>query len=96
VSTIIEGQTPDKVYYRAQHGPYDPKNVGHVLQKKADDETLKKLGESADLFFDIDLYETNFSFAEHSLFRWAETKVTKAIEFISISSGELKKRQGEK
>ena len=52
---------------------------------KPDADSLRILNES-DLFFDIDLYENNFSFREHSLFRWAETKVAKASDFIAKCS----------
>jgi hypothetical protein len=53
-----------------------------VLRKKPNTEELKAF-QKFDLFFDIDLFETNISFTEHSLFRWAETKVAKASDFIA-------------
>jgi hypothetical protein len=83
---IFEGQSIDHVSYRATFGPYDKKNVEQILEKKPSDTEYEMLGAS-DLFFDIDLFETNFSFAEHSLFRWATTKVAKAVDFIAMCSG---------
>jgi hypothetical protein len=83
---IFEGETADRFNYRATFGPYEKKNIELVLEKKPTAAEHELLGE-ADLFFDIDLFETNFSFTEHSLFRWANTKVAKAIDFIALCSG---------
>jgi hypothetical protein len=82
----FEGETTDHFYYRATFGPYEKKNVELMLEKKPTAAEYEVLGE-ADLFFDIDLFEKNFSFVEHSLFRWANTKVAKAIDFIALCSG---------
>jgi|SRR6516165_6947320 hypothetical protein len=83
---VFEGVTSDKISYRAHFGPFAKKNVEQVLEAKPSDD-LKALGEQ-DLFFDIDLFETNISFVEHSLFRWAKTKVEKADAFIAKCRGE--------
>jgi hypothetical protein len=85
IGIIFEGVTTDNVGYRAVHGPYDKKNVDGVLEQKPTEEQYE-LFEDFDLFFDIDLFERNFSFAEHSLFRWAETKIAKAKDFIELCS----------
>jgi hypothetical protein len=87
---IFEGETTDHFNYRAVFGPYEKKNIELTLEKKPTDAEYERLGE-ADLFFDIDLFETNFSFAEHSLFRWANTKLAKAIDFIALCSGKSPK-----
>jgi hypothetical protein len=86
VAFIFEGTTADKVNYRAVFGPYAEKNVIQSLQSKPSEEDFKILNR-ADLFFDVDLFEMNLSFAEHSLFRWGETKLEKAINFIAKCSG---------
>jgi hypothetical protein len=83
VAITFEGETTDHFNYRAIFGPYDKKNVEQALEKKPTEAEYKILGEP-DLFFDIDLFETNFSFAEHTLFRWANTKVAKATNFIAL------------
>ena len=90
VGFILEGTTADNIGYRANFGPYAEKNVLMSLRNKPNSDNLKVMGE-ADLFFDIDLFETNFSFSEHSLFRWAETKVAKGINFIAKYSGDFGK-----
>jgi hypothetical protein len=82
---IFEGQTPDKVRYRLQYGPYDKKNVNMVLEHKPTEQQLELLSKN-DLFFDIDLFETEISFAEHSLYRWANTKISKAVEVIAATT----------
>jgi hypothetical protein len=80
VAFIYEGTADDGLGYRAQFGPYAAKNPAFVFTKEWG-ELAKPLDEN-DLFFDIDIFETNFSFAEHSLYRWASTKVDKAAKFI--------------
>jgi hypothetical protein len=68
IGVVLEGTTMDKVSYRAHFGPFAKKNVDQVLEIKPNEADLKALGEP-DLFFDIDLFESNISFTEHSLFR---------------------------
>jgi hypothetical protein len=90
---VLEGEAEDKVRYRAMFGPYARKNVEQALQRKPTIEQYEAL-DGFDLYFDIDLYETNISFVEHSVYRWAETKVHKAEEFIRLCadpSGMLKR-----
>jgi hypothetical protein len=86
LAITLEGTAEDKVSYRAVHGPYERKNVDLVLEAKPTEDQYKLL-EVSDLFFDIDLFENNFSFEEHSLFRWTSTKLEKALAFIKSCSG---------
>lgn len=81
LALILEGQTDDKINYRAQFGPYENKNAIAVLEKKPDEKQLELLSTN-DLFFDIDLYEKDISFFELNLYRWAQTKIAKADGFI--------------
>jgi hypothetical protein len=89
IGITFEGTTTDKVDYRVIHGPYARKNVELLLEKKPTEDQYKMLSDF-DLFFDIDLFEGNFSFAEHTLFRWTETKIAKALDFIRACSGSSK------
>jgi hypothetical protein len=79
---IYEGTSEDGLGYRVQFGPYFAKNPASVFLKKW--EELTEPLDANDLFFDIDIYETKFSFAEHSLFRWGSTKVAKAASFVKF------------
>jgi hypothetical protein len=79
---IYEGTSEDGLGYRAQFGPYFPKNPGMVFVRKWGE--LTKPLDTNHLFFDIDIFETKFSFTEHSLFRWGSTKVSKAASFIEF------------
>jgi hypothetical protein len=90
VGVVLEGTTPDKVNYRLVHGPYDKKNVEQTLEKKPTEDQYRQLADF-DLFFDIDLFERDFSFVEHTLFRWTETKMAKAADFIERCSGAAKR-----
>jgi hypothetical protein len=83
--TIFEGKSTDEVLYRATFGPYARKNVEALLQRKLEPDQYRFFDEN-ELFFDIDLFENNISFTEHSLYRWAGTKIAKAAEFINIIS----------
>jgi len=82
VATTVEGEGEDRISYRAQFGPYDSKNVSGALERNLQPEEIEALKDNT-MFLDIDLYERNFSFAEHSLFRWSETKVAKAAAFVA-------------
>ena len=95
MAIILEGKTEDKINYRVTYGPYDKKNIEQTLEIKPTAAEYELLGEP-DLFFDIDLYETNFTFVEHSLHKWAETKVAKAIDFIALCDGSPMKDLGTK
>jgi hypothetical protein len=79
---IYEGSSEDGLGYRAQFGPYLPKNPAAAFLRQWGE--LTKPLDANDLFFDIDIFETKFSFAEHSLFRWGSTKVTKAASFVEF------------
>jgi len=81
---IYEGSSCDGLSFRAQFGPYAQKNPAAMFLKKWGEES--KPLDTNDLFFDIDIFEMNFSFAEHSLYRWASTKVAKAGTFIEFCS----------
>jgi hypothetical protein len=83
LAIILEGTTRDNLGYRATFGPYASKNVDLALQLKLEPQQYEQLNEN-DLFFDIDLFENNISFIEHSLFRWSNTKVAKIAEFIAL------------
>ncbi len=82
VAFIYEGADADGLGYRVQFGPYDPKNPTMMFLRPWG--TLPEALDENDLFFDIDIYEQNFSFLEHSLFRWASTKVSKAASFVEF------------
>jgi hypothetical protein len=89
IGIILEGKAQDGIGYRVTFGPFAEKNATmNLLQKPPNPDDLKALADY-DLFFDVDLFETNFSFVEHSLFRWAETKLAKAINFIAKYSDEV-------
>ena len=87
IGLVLEGVTPDKIGYKVLFGPYDEKNVLMSLRIRPSADDLKILSE-ADLFFDLDLFELNFSFSEHSLFRWGETKIERAVDFVARASGD--------
>jgi hypothetical protein len=89
VGVVFEGAAEDKVSYRSSHGPYARKNLELILETPPTQDQYTILGDP-DLFFDIDLYEQDFSFEEHSLFRWTETKLEKAIQFIKSCTGAAK------
>jgi hypothetical protein len=83
IGITFEGIAEDGLSYRSIFGPYARKNVDITLQNKPDESQYKEL-DNNDLFFDMDLFENNISFAEHSLFRWANTKIAKAAEFLKL------------
>jgi hypothetical protein len=87
IGFTFEGESLDHVSYRAIFGPYDKKNAQQTLVEKKPTPEQYELLDKSDVFLDIDLFETNFSFAEHSLYRWANTKVAKAVEFVAICTG---------
>jgi hypothetical protein len=82
VAFIYEGTTDDGLGYRAQFGPYATKNPGFVFLKEWG-EFSKQLDEN-DLFFDIDIFQTNFSFEEHSLYRWPRQRSLKLRALLSF------------
>ncbi|WP_409192434.1 hypothetical protein [Bradyrhizobium sp. RDM4] len=84
VAIIYEGTDADGLGYRVQFGPYAPKNPAFNFLK--DWGKLPEALDSNDLFFDIDIFEQNLSFVEHSLYRWASTKVAKAATFVEFCS----------
>jgi hypothetical protein len=85
---IVEGKTPDGLGYRTQFGPYAAKNPQMVFVHSWTSDLTEALDKS-DLFFDIDLFENNISFSEHSLYRWASTKIAKAREFVDVCSKKI-------
>ncbi len=80
IGIVLEGQHEDGVGYKLQFGPTAKKNIAQNLTTPHDDEATGLL--SHELFFDIDLYENNFSFREHTLHKWAITKVDKISELM--------------
>ncbi|WP_298254724.1 hypothetical protein [Bradyrhizobium sp.] len=78
---VFEGKGDDDLGYRVQFGPYEKKNAEMTLQRQLTEEEAKVLSGN-DLFFDIDLFENNISFAEHSLGRWARTKLEKTSDLL--------------
>jgi len=82
IAFVLEGASTDAVNYRISFGPLADKNLVSSLGKPLDEKELGVLRQ-ADVFVDIDLYETNISFSENTLFRWAQTKIPRAIDFIS-------------
>lgn len=85
IALTFEGKSKDEVSFRAVLGPYARKNAEATFQRKLDPDQYRFFDEN-DLYFDIDLFENNISFAEHSLYRWTGTKIAKAIDFINIVS----------
>ena len=82
VAFILQGKTKDGISYRTQAGPYAEANVRqHIPDITA--EQLRAF-EGHEMFFDIDLWENDISFREHSLFRWGTTKVESAMTFIKL------------
>lgn len=80
VAVTIEGKTDSGVGYRNQFGPLRKHNIAQyvgVVPEKTLDIVLRN-----DLFFDIDLYEANISFVEHSFYKWASTKFAIVSSFI--------------
>ncbi len=80
IGLVLEGQSEDGVSYRLQVGPTEEKNIRANLTTRPNvgiDDLLEH-----QLFFDIDLFEHNFSFREHTLQKWAVTKLDKAVQFV--------------
>lgn len=88
VAFIYEGADADGLSYRAQFGPYAAKNPKTTFL--ADWKELPSALDKSDLFFDIDIYQQNFSFSEHAFYRWASTKVQKAASFIEFCAKNIK------
>jgi|SRR6185312_2770188 len=82
VAFIYEGADADGLKYRVQFGPFARKNLTLTFLRNWGDAS-QALDEN-DLFFDIDIYQQNFSFVEHSLYRWASTKVSKAANLVEF------------
>jgi hypothetical protein len=85
VAIIFEGQAESGVSYRCQFGPNRAKNIRQYLDAVPDD--VVEIALESDLFFDVDLYETNISFLEHSFYGWASTKFAMALKFIESCCG---------
>jgi hypothetical protein len=85
---VYEGTAEDGLGYRLQFGPYFRKNPEMIFSKKWGD--LIEPLDANDLILDIDIYETKFSFAEHSLFRWGSTKVAKAASFMKFCATSIR------
>jgi hypothetical protein len=77
---VLEGKHDDGIGYRLLLGLTAEKNIlQNSLGIRASD--LSELL-THQLFFDIDLYEQSISFREHSLQRWATTKVDKIVRLV--------------
>lgn len=86
IGMTLEGANEDDLHYRATFGPYAQRNAEmtfdrHKPTKEQYDEFAKN-----DIFFDVDHWELDTSFAEHTLFRWTKAKVAKVSAFVTICS----------
>lgn len=82
IAFILEGEMADALKYRLQFGPTEEKNIRVSVQNASDSTDFSALLKYR-FIADFDLYETNFSFVEHSFFRWARTKLDKANDFLN-------------
>jgi hypothetical protein len=76
---ILEGTHKDGVGYRIQLGPTEERNI-LAWNSTADVGVLMEYP----IFVDVDLFEFNFSFREHSLQKWATTKLDKVIGLMEL------------
>jgi hypothetical protein len=81
VAYTLEGLENDNLKYRLQTGPTEMKNLKLMFMKEPDENILKALCEFQFLA-DIDLSETDISFAEHLLSKWSRTKFEKVKLFL--------------
>ena len=91
VAAVIQGQTKDELNYKAQFGPLADDNIRANIPAISKDD-LRSYDEY-EIFFDIDVYENNISFREHSLARWGKTKVESATVFLNIIK-DMEKEEG--
>jgi hypothetical protein len=90
VGLIVEGRSPDALFYRLTCGPLAIKNIAAALAKDLTEED-KEYFNRFNVFGDLDLYELNFQPVEASLFRLSQTKLAKAVEFAkSVTLSETK------
>jgi hypothetical protein len=83
LAIVFTGKTKDGISYRIQCGPTSENDFVTFFQRPGDEKELEVLRQS-DFSFDIDLFEFNTSFIEHNLFRWATTKLEKAVEVVAV------------
>ena len=77
-----EGELDPSLKYKFLFGPLEAKNIKNFLQYPTDDAAFSSLLKSQ-YFADVDLYEQNISFVEHSLYRWSRTKLEKAQDLLN-------------
>ena len=83
LAIILTGKTKDEIRYKIQCGPSSQTDFITFFQQPASAKELELL-KLNDFSFDIDLFEFNTSFVEHNLFRWATTKLEKAVEVVAV------------
>ena len=83
LAIIFTGKTKDGIGYRIQCGPSSQTDFITFFQQPPGEKELEIL-KLNDFSFDFDLFEFNTSFVEHNLFRWATTKLEKAVEVVAV------------
>jgi hypothetical protein len=83
LAIILTGKSKDEISYRIQCGPSSQTDFITFFQQPGGDKELELL-KLNDFSFDVDLFEFNTSFVEHNLFRWATTKLEKAVEVVAV------------
>lgn len=83
MAVVLTGKTKDEISYRIQCGPSSANDLITLFQQPGNEKELEFLRLN-DFTFDIDLFEFNTSFVEHNLFRWATTKLEKAVEVVAV------------
>ncbi len=89
-SIVVEGCGEDEIFYRAQFGPLTiPDHGRHLFIKGKAGDADMFLNQGYDSLFDVDLFETEFSFKGFTFLRWLKTKLIKARKLIDAlnSSG---------
>jgi hypothetical protein len=80
---FVSGKADDEVSYNLSFSPVAEAQIPICFSQMQVTAEHATAFPKNDLLFDIDLYETNFSFAEHSLARWSRTKIEKAANLIA-------------
>lgn len=82
LAITLTGKTKDNLGYRIACGPTAKSDLVTLFLLPTED-TKSEMLKEYDFSFDIDLFEFNTSFLEHNLFRWATTKLEKAVEVVA-------------
>lgn len=78
----FNGKTEDEIHYRIVCGPAARTDFATVFSQAAGEKEAEML-KQFDFSYDIDLFEFDTSFVEHNLFRWATTKLEKAVALVA-------------